>query len=202
MTGLLWNILGLLAMVLLTIGTALFVAAEFSLTALDRSQVENHVRRVGDRKAHRVRQAHQSLSFQLSGAQVGITITTITTGYVAEPAIADLVNPVLQAIGLPTGAAFPIALIVALLLVNFFSMLFGELVPKNLAIARPLPTARAVAGIQTRFSAALRWFIKGLNNSANWLLRRFGIQPADQLASARSPQELGSLVRASAAGGC
>lgn len=198
MTGLLLNVLGVLAVVALTFGTAVFVAAEFSLTALERSQVDSHLRQVRDARAERVAHAHRTLSFQLSGAQVGITITTLTMGYLAEPIIAGWIDPVLDAFAVPESAAHPIALGVALLLANVISMVFGELVPKNLAIARPLATARAVAGTQTRFSSALRWFINLLNAWANWLVRRLGVEPADELASARSPQELGSLVRTSA----
>jgi CBS domain containing-hemolysin-like protein len=192
------EVLGVLAVIALTFGTAVFVAAEFSLTALERSQVANHLERVGDARAKQVSRAHQTLSFQLSGAQVGITITTLTMGYIAEPIIAGWVAPVLSLLSVPGSAATPIALVVALLLANVISMLFGELVPKNIAIAKPLPTARAVAGLQVRFSSVLRWFIALLNAWANWLVRRLGVEPADELASARSPQELGSLVRSSA----
>ncbi|MDQ3789485.1 MAG: hemolysin family protein [Actinomycetota bacterium] len=198
MTGLLLQVLGVLAVIALTFGTAVFVAAEFSLTALERSQVEHQLRTVGDARAKQVHKAHQSLSFQLSGAQVGITITTLTMGYLAEPIIAGWVTPLLDALGVPGGAAVPISLVVALIIANVVSMLFGELVPKNLAIAKPIGTARAVAGMQIGFSAALRWFINLLNGAANWLVRRLGIEPADELASARSPEELGSLVRTSA----
>jgi len=201
MTGLVLQVLGVLAIIALTFGTAVFVAAEFSLTALERSQVEHQLRTVGDTRAKQVHKAHQSLSFQLSGAQVGITITTLTMGYLAEPIIAGWIHPLLDALGVPDGAALPIALVVALIIANVVSMLFGELVPKNLAISRPIATARAVAGLQIRFSSALRWFITLLNGAANWLVRRLGIEPADELASARSPQELGSLVRTSAAHG-
>lgn len=198
MTGLVLQVLGVLAIIALTFGTAVFVAAEFSLTALERSQVEHQLRTVGDARAKQVHKAHQSLSFQLSGAQVGITITTLTMGYLAEPIIAGWIHPLLDTLGVPEGAALPIALVVALIIANVVSMLFGELVPKNLAIARPIGTARAVAGLQIRFSSVLRWFINLLNGAANWLVRRLGIEPADELASARSPQELGSLVRTSA----
>ncbi|ALG11029.1 hemolysin family protein [Kibdelosporangium phytohabitans] len=198
MTGPLFDVLGILAVVLLTLGTAVFVAAEFSLTALDRSQVESHAQRQDDRKARNVRKAHRTLSFQLSGAQVGITITTLTTGYLAEPIIGEWLVPLMRLVGLPDGAAHGFALAIALLLANFISMLFGELVPKNVAISKPLATARTVAGFQMGFSRSLGWFINGLNAMANWLVRRLGVEPADELASARSPQELGSLVRSSA----
>jgi CBS domain containing-hemolysin-like protein len=198
MNGVLVDILGVLAVLALTFGTAIFVAAEFSLTALERSTVENHLRQVGDARAKRVHQAHRTLSFQLSGAQVGITITTLTMGFIAEPIMAGWFTPLLSTMSVPVAAAHTIAVIVALLLANLISMLFGELVPQFLAISRPLSTARAVAGAQTRFSAALRWFIDLLNAWANWLVRRLGVEPADELASARSPQELDSLVRTSA----
>lgn len=197
MTGVLLSVVGLAAFCLLTLGTAVFVAAEFSLTTLERSQVD-HAARAGDRRARHIQRAHRSLSFQLSGAQLGITITTLIGGYLAEPAIATLIEPGLTATGIPLGAATPIALALALLLATSLSMVFGELVPKNLAIARPMPTARAVAGFQVRFSAVFRWLIRGLNGSANWVVRRLGVEPAEELRSARSPEELGSLVRSSA----
>src|SRR5215216_838641 len=128
------DVLGVLALIVLTLGTAVFVAAEFSLTALDRSQIEANVAQVGDTRSRHVLQAHRTLSFQLSGAQLGITITTLVTGYVAEPALAELLQPPLDNTGLPRGAAELVALTVALLLATALSMVFGELVPKNLAI--------------------------------------------------------------------
>ena len=198
-TGPLLSVLGLLAVAALTLGTALFVAAEFSLTTLERSQVDHHVALVGDRRAHAIAKAHRTLSFQLSGAQLGITITTLITGYIAEPAIAELIEPLLTLVGLPAGAADAVSIVFALLLATSLSMVFGELVPKNLAIAKPLATARAVAGSQAVFSSGLRWLINALNGSANWIVRRLGVEPQEELRSARSPQELGSLVRSSAA---
>ncbi|WP_137724143.1 hemolysin family protein [Prescottella subtropica] len=189
--------LSLVGFVALTAGTALFVAAEFSLTALERSTVDAHARD-GDRRARQVQRAHRTLSFQLSGAQLGITITTLITGYLAEPVLARFITPILTAVGVPAGAAGGVSLALALILATSFSMIFGELVPKNLAISRPLPTARATAGLQAGFSLIFRWAINGLNGAANWIVRRLGIEPAEELRSARSPQELGSLVRTSA----
>ena len=191
------SILALLGFLALTAGTALFVAAEFSLTALERSTVDSHAR-TGDRRARQVQHAHRTLSFQLSGAQLGITITTLITGYLSEPVLARFITPVLSAIGLSESTAAATSLVIALILATSFSMVFGELVPKNLAIAHPLPTARATAGMQAAFSLIFKWAINGLNGSANWLVRRLGIEPAEELRSARSPQELGSLVRTSA----
>ncbi|WP_020659384.1 hemolysin family protein [Amycolatopsis benzoatilytica] len=201
MIHVLLSVLGVLLFLLLTIGTGLAVAAEFSLTALERSIVDADVRQVGDRRSRTVQKAHRTLSFQLSGAQVAITLTTLITGFLAEPLIGDLVRPLLDAIGLPASAAAWVAVAVALVLATFLSMILGEMVPKNIAIARPLPTARAVSGYHSRFSALFRWLITLMNNSANFLVRKFGVEPQEELRSARSPQELGSIVRSSAESG-
>lgn len=191
------SILSLVGFIALTAGTAVFVAAEFSLTALERSTVDAHARD-GDLRARQVQHAHRTLSFQLSGAQLGITITTLITGYLAEPVLARFLDPLLRAAGLGAGVASGISLALALIIATSFSMIFGELVPKNLAIARPLATARATAGLQAGFSLVFKWAIVGLNGAANRIVRRLGIEPAEELRSARSPEELGSLVRASA----
>ncbi len=190
-------ILSLLGFVLLTLGTAIFVAAEFSLTALERSTVDANARTGGPRD-RMVQKAHRTLSFQLSGAQVGISITTLITGYLAEPVIARLLAPVVIAVGIPERWVDVIALVLALVIATSVSMVFGELVAQYLAIAIPLQTARVVAGPQVLFSAAVTPLIRLTNGTANWVLHRFGIEPADELSSARSPQELVSLVRTSA----
>jgi CBS domain containing-hemolysin-like protein len=192
------SVLGLLAVVALTAGTAVSVASEFSLTALERSQVDAHVSEVGDRRARAVQRAHRSLSFQLSGSQLGITVTTLATGYIAEPAIAELINPALTGLGVPEGASATAATIASLVIATTLSMVFGELVPKNIAIAKPLATARAVVWLQSGFAHGFRWLITLLNTSANALVRRLGVEPAEELRSARSPHELSSLVRSSA----
>ncbi|HEX5142713.1 MAG TPA: hemolysin family protein [Mycobacterium sp.] len=196
----LMTVLSILAILALTAGTALFVSAEFSLTALERSTVDANAR-TGDRRDRFVQQAHRTLSFQLSGAQIGISITTLATGYLAEPVVARLLHPVLGWVGLPVRLADGIAVFGALLIATSLSMVFGELVPKNLAVARPVPTARATAGPQLLFSKIFTPAIKATNGTANWILRRMGIEPADELASARSPAELASLVRTSAESG-
>ncbi|MCZ8380993.1 hemolysin family protein [Mycobacterium sp. CPCC 205372] len=194
------SLLSVLAIIVLTAGTAVFVAAEFSLTALERSTVEANARD-GDRRDHMVRRAHRTLSFQLSGAQVGISITTLATGYLAEPVVARLLQPGLDALGLPANIAGGLALVLAILIATSVSMIFGELVPKNLAVARPVPTARASAPPQLLFSMLATPLIRMTNGTANWILRRLGIEPAEELRSARSAQELISLVRNSARSG-
>ena len=148
--------LGLLAVVALTLGTAIAVASEFSLTALERSRVDRHAATVGDRRARAVARAHRNLSFQLSGCQLAITITTLVTGYIAEPAVASLIRPGLAAVGVPDRFTGGLATTLALLLATALSMIFGELVPKNVAIADPLRTARAVVWLQAGFARSLQ----------------------------------------------
>lgn len=195
--SLVYTLLALAAFIALTMGTAVFVAAEFSLTALERSTVDANAR-TGGRRDQLVQRAHKTLSFQLSGAQVGISLTTLITGYLAEPLIARLLEPVFAALALTENIAGGLALGLSLLIATSVSMVFGELVSQYLAVARPVETARVVAGPQVLFSTLFTPVIKLTNGSANWILRRLGIEPAEELRSARSPQELGSLVRNSA----
>jgi len=179
--------------VLLTLGTAVFVASEFSLVTLDPGVVEKQLR-PGDRRGQSVLAALRRLSTELSGAQVGITLTTILLGYTTQPAVARLLR--LPFDTSPWSGA--LAAILALVLVNGFSMVVGELIPKNFAIARPLGTARAVAPLQRAFTTALRPLITLFNGSANALLRAVGVEPREELSGGRSPQELAALVRRSA----
>ena len=185
--------------VVLTLCTAVFVAAEFALVTLDPALVEQEAARTPDRRSVSVTRALARVSTQLSGAQVGITLTTILLGYTTQPALASLLSRTVHWTLLSRGATATIAGVVSVVLVNGFSMLFGELVPKNVALSRPWAVARAVAPVQRAFTLVLGPLISGLNGSANSLLRWFGVQPREGLSGGRSPQELISLVRRSAA---
>lgn len=180
----------------LVAANAIFVAAEFSLVTVDRATVERRAA-AGDRGDAGVLAALRSLSTQLSGAQLGITVSSLALGFIMQPSLASLLEGPLGAIGLGAGSA-GVAVLLALAVATGFQMVFGELVPKNLAIARPLPVARAVAPAQRGFTAANRLLIAALNGAANRILGAMGIEPQEELRSARSPQELGSLVRRSA----
>ncbi|MFI6265764.1 hemolysin family protein [Micromonospora sp. NPDC051006] len=182
----------------LTAGNAFFVAAEFALVTVDRAEIDRRAE-AGDAPAAGVRRALRELSFQLSGAQLGITITALLTGYLAEPALARIFTPVLRPLAGDATERFTPFL--ALALATLISMLFGELVPKNLALARPMPTALATAGPMRGFSRTFGWLIRGLNGSANRLVRALGVEPQEELASARSPEELGLLAAISARAG-
>ncbi len=185
---------------ILILFTALYVAAEFSFITVDRATVTREAA-AGDPQSKSLLTALRTLSTQLSGAQVGISLTTLALGFVMQPALADLLSVPLAAIGLgPTGVR-SIAVVVALIIANVLSMVFGELVPKNLAIAEPLGLAKAVVGparVSTNIFRPLIWLLNGI---ANGVLKMFGIEPQEELRSARSAEELSSLVMRSAAQG-
>ena len=189
-----------LAGVGLTIGTAVFVAAEFSFVALDRTTVQKAIEQ-GDAAAKPVLASLRQLSTQLSASQVGITVTTLVLGYLAQPSVGKLLRTPLNAVGVPSSAVEPSATAVALVLATLFSMAFGELLPQFLGISAPLRTAKLVALPVRVFSVATKPLIIVLNGSANLVLRVFGITPQEELSGARTPQELASLIRRSAAVG-
>ena len=182
---------------LLVVMCGIFVAAEFSFVTVDRGQVERAAAE-GDLKAQGVLAGLRSLSTQLSGAQVGITVTNLGIGFLAEPAISDLVEEPLAALGTPDGAVGPIAIGLGLTIGTVLTMLFGELVPKNLAIALPMATARWSQGPMRLWTAVNRGPIRVLNGSANAIVRRLGMEPQEELRSARSSAELASLIQRSA----
>ncbi len=187
----------LLAALLLVVACGIFVAAEFALVTVDRNKVDQ-LASAGDAGAVGVQRALRSLSTQLSGAQVGITLTNLGIGYLAEPAISSLIEDPLGAAGVPDGAVTPIALALGLIISTILTMLFGELVPKNFAIALPLATARATQRPMRLFTAVNTYPIRFLNGAANALVRRLGIEPQEELRSARSSTELASLIARSA----
>src|SRR5665811_2173796 len=189
-----------LAGVGLTIGTAVFVAAEFSFVALDKTTVQKAIDQ-GDAAAKPVLTSLSQLSTQLSASQVGITLTTLVLGYLAQPSVGKLLRTPLSAVGVPASAVEPSATTVALVLATLFSMAFGELLPQFLGISAPLRAAKRVALPVRVFSVATKPLIIVLNGSANLVLRVFGITAQEELSGARTPQELASLIRRSAAVG-
>lgn len=184
---------------LLILANGFFVAAEFGLVTVERPDAEKAAAE-GDRRAHRVVESLKELSFQL-GTQLGITITSLVVGMLAEPALAELLHGPFTSIGIPEGAVPGVSVIVGMLLASAVQMVIGELVPKNWAVSRPMQVARFVAGPQHLFSSLFRPVIAGLNAVANRLVRVFGVEPTAELASARTPGELVSLARHSARAG-
>jgi len=191
------SVLLLVLAIVLVLACGVFVAAEFGLVTIDRASVEKDAAG-GDPKAVGVQQAIRSLSTHLSGAQLGITVTNLGIGWLSEPAIADLIDAPLASAGVPKGAVEPTAVTVALVLSSVLTMLYGELVPKNIALALPMPTARATQGALRGWTRLNRAPIRVLNGTANALVRRLGIEPQEELRSARSSTELASLIQRSA----
>ena len=185
---------------LLTVGTGLFVASEFALVNLDRAELEARQARGETRLAMTIA-ALKITSTHLSSAQLGITLTTLLTGYTMEPALSNLMSPALTSWGIAESAVRPIATVVAMLIATVLSMILGELVPKNFALALPRATAKLVIPFQVAFTAVFKPAIVMLNGSANGVLRSMGIEPKEELSGARTAEELSSLVRRSASAG-
>jgi CBS domain containing-hemolysin-like protein len=185
---------------LLIVGTGLFVASEFALVNLDRADLEARRDR-GESRLSLTISALRITSTHLSSAQLGITLTTLLTGYTMEPAISSLLAPVLVGWGLPSSFVTPIAVFVGISVATILSMILGELVPKNFALALPRQTAKFVMPFQVGFTTVFRPAIVVLNGSANGVLRLIGIEPKEELSGARTAEELSSLVRRSASAG-
>lgn len=180
----------------LTLGTAFFVAGEFALVAADRTKVE-HLAEKGDRGAISTLKALRTLSFQLSGAQLGITVTSLLVGFIVRPTLGEALIPLAENLGLPRDAVEGVAVGTALVLATGVQMVLGELIPKNLAVAEPLRVSSALATPFRLVNALFRPLIVMLNATANLTVRLFGIEPRDELESTVSLEELETLIHSS-----
>ncbi|HEU4320538.1 MAG TPA: hemolysin family protein [Acidimicrobiia bacterium] len=185
------------AVVVLIVANAFFVAGEFAIVAVERSRVERRARE-GDRRAKRILNSLRNLSFELSGAQLGITVTSLILGAVAEPALAAVIEPFLSELGfLPETTTLAVAVGLAFILATVAQMVFGELVPKTLAISLPYRSAELFGIPMQMVNRALRPVILFLNNSADWTVRKLGIEPLAELTGVRSMEELELMIRSS-----
>ena len=182
---------------LLIVGTGVFVAAEFALLTLDKHTVDEAVRN-GETGAKYLEKGLHHLSTQLSAAQVGITITTLLTGYLMQPSLGALLVPLVEGFGVSKAVSSAVSLVVALIVSTVLSMVVGELVPKNLAISAPMKAGRFAVPVQYVFSIVFRPVIALLNGTANKALVAMGIEPQEESSAGRSAEELTSLVRHSA----
>ncbi len=182
---------------ILTLVTAFFVATEFAFLAVDPARVAGRAAN-GDKRAALVKDSISNLSTQLSGTQVGITLSTIMVGYTTQTAIANLVTRGLGHTGMALAAATALGAVVALVITNLYSMVFGELIPKNLALADPMKTAGFVVRPQRAFTFIFKPLIVVLKASANFVLDRMGVEVVEELSGAHSAQELVAMVRQSA----
>jgi CBS domain containing-hemolysin-like protein len=185
--------LGIGAAALLILANGWFVAAEFAYVAVRRNALQERAQ-AGDRRAVRAVEVTRQLSFMLSGAQLGITVTSLLLGYIAQPTIGAALLPVTAALGLPDEAAQAAAVTTALVLATAVQMIVGELAPKNLAIARPETFSLALATGVLGYLRAARPVIRLFDGAANRLVRRLGITPADELPSDVSPEELELII--------
>ena len=181
----------------LTVGTGVFVASEFSLINLERNELEARASR-GEKNLGPTIRALRKTSTHLSGAQLGITLTTMLTGFLAEPALTHLLTPGLSGWGISATLVPGFALAVGMFIATLFSTLIGELVPKKLALTLPLQTNKFVVRIQLAFTWITGWMLVLLNTVGNAIVRLFGIEPKEELSSSRTADELSSLVRRSA----
>ncbi len=192
--------LGLLGVVALIAANGYFVAVEFAFVAARRSRFLERAEE-GDRGSKRAIDVHKRLSFMLSGAQLGITVTTLLLGFIAEPAVASVIEPALVAVGVPASATFGISLTLALILATVAQMVFGELAPKNLAIAKPEPVARTLAPSMWLYLRIAGPVVRLFDGAANRLLRLVGVEPVEELRGAVSTEELDLIVDSSAESG-
>jgi CBS domain containing-hemolysin-like protein len=183
--------------VVLTLGTGLFVASEFSLISSDRAQLMAD-RDSGEKGLDLPIRAVAKTSTHLSSAQLGITLTTLLTGFVAEPALTRMLSPWLQGFDLSPESITVLSVVLAMTIATVFSFLIGELVPKNMALSAPKRVLKMVVGFQLGFTWVFRLLVRIMNDNGNWLVRRFGIEPREELSSARTADELVSMVRRSA----
>ena len=168
------------------------MAGEFGLVAVDRSRIEQMAEEDDSVRARSVLAALRTLSFQLSGAQLGITVTSLLVGFLIEPVLAPLFDSFLSR---------GVAVAVGLILATAFEMVTAELVPKNLAIAKPVPVALALAAPMRFANTLMKPLIVFFNNAANWTVRVIGIEPRDELEISPSLEELQILIRTSREGG-
>ncbi|MFF0771649.1 hemolysin family protein [Nonomuraea wenchangensis] len=192
--------LGLLAVFLLTAATGYFVAQEFAYVSADRLTLVTQAE-AGDKKAAKAVQVMERLSFMLSGAQLGITVTALIVGFIARPALAELIAPALTGLGLSAGLVDAVALAIGFALATVIQMVLGELAPKNLALARPEPLARALAGSTLVYLTIAGPVIKLFDTAANRLLRAVGIEPVEELHHGATLEELGHIIGESEAHG-
>ncbi|SNS75865.1 Hemolysin, contains CBS domains [Geodermatophilus pulveris] len=196
MTEVLTLLLGVLVVLAITAATGYFVAQEFAYMAVDRSQLGARAA-AGDAAAQRALGVTGRTSFMLSGAQLGITVTGLLVGYVAEPLIGESLGALLGGVGVPTAVGIGVGAVLALLFSTVVQMVFGELFPKNLAIARPEPVARRLARSTTVYLTVFGWLIRVFDQASNLLLRVLRIEPVHDVEHAATARDLEHIVEES-----
>ncbi|WP_354596288.1 hemolysin family protein [Streptomyces sp. JL1001] len=184
---------GLLAVFVLTAGTGYFVAQEFAYVSADRLTLSREAA-AGDKRAARAVKVLERLSFMLSGAQLGITVTGLIVGFLAEPSVSTLLRPALSGTGVPDGVVSGISVVLSFVVATVIQMVLGELAPKNLALAVPERMAKSLAASTLIYLRAVGPVIRIFDSAANRLLRRIGIEPVEELHHGATLEELGHLI--------
>ncbi|MFI8520992.1 hemolysin family protein [Streptomyces sp. NPDC085481] len=185
--------LGLLAVLVLTAGTGYFVAQEFAYVAADRIALAGEAA-AGDKRAARALKVLERLSFMLSGAQLGITVTGLVVGFLAEPSVSALLKPALEGTGLSEGAVSVISVVLAFVVATVLQMVLGELAPKNLALAVPERLAKSLASSTLVYLRIVGPVVHVFDGAANKLLRKVGIEPVEELHHGATLEELSHLI--------
>lgn len=185
--------LGILVVLAITALTGYFVAQEFAYMAVDRSRLKARAE-AGDSTAARALAVTRRTSFMLSGAQLGITVTGLLVGYVAEPLIGSGLGELLGGVGIPTAVGVMVGTVLAVAFSTVVQMVFGELFPKNLAIARPEPVSRWLALSTTIYLKVFGWLITLFDASSNLLLKALRIEPVHDVEHSATPRDLEHIV--------
>ncbi|EGX58917.1 integral membrane protein [Streptomyces zinciresistens K42] len=183
--------LAIAALTLLT--NAFFVGAEFALVSVRRSQIEPRAES-GNKRARMTLWAVEHLSAMMATAQLGITVSSLVLGAVAEPAIASLLEPAFETVSMPSALIHPVAFVIALTVATYLHMLIGEMIPKNIALAAPVPTALLLGPALVALTRALRPFIFGINAFANTLLKLLRVEPKDEVGAVFTDDQLARMV--------
>lgn len=191
---------GLTTIIVLTVATGYFVAQEFAYVAVDRGRLRA-LAAEGDEAAERALKVTSRLSFMLSGAQLGITVTVLLAGYVAEPYLGEGLAALLGVAGVPEGVSVSVSLLLALLFATVVQMVLGELAPKNLAIAKPEALARALSRSTLIYLMIAGPLIRLFDATSNRLLRRLGVEPIEELPQGATAEDLDRIIESSRAEG-
>ncbi|GAA4765469.1 hemolysin family protein [Citricoccus nitrophenolicus] len=186
-------LLGMVVIGLIITANGYFVAQEFAYMSVDRVRLQAQAK-AGDVAAERALKITRRTSFMLSGAQLGITVTGLLVGYVAEPMVGQALGVLLGGAGIPPAVSISVGTVVALVVATVVQMIFGELYPKNLAIAAPEALARGLARSTRIYLAVFGWLIVVFDKSANALLRLLRIEPVHDVDSTATAQDLDRMV--------
>lgn len=193
LTAVLILLLGIIVILAIIAAGGYFVAQEFAYMSVDRSRLEAEAQ-AGDRAAEAALKVTRRTSFMLSGAQLGITVTGLMVGYVAEPLIGQSLGTLLGGVGIEPAVSISIGTVLALAISTIVQMIFGELYPKNLAIANAGPMARGLAKSTNIYLALFGWLITIFDHAANLLLRMVGIKPVEDVDSSATASDLRRIV--------